>query len=90
MPGPAPRLAALLWALLLALTPAAAAYARPAASARPLGNDRPTGTADGPADVALAVGLTGAAAFATGLWLRSRHRRDGVSDAGGRSDGGDP
>ncbi|MCX4526622.1 MULTISPECIES: hypothetical protein [unclassified Streptomyces] len=64
MPGPAPRLAALLWALLIALAPAAAAWARP------------VGTADGPADVALAVGLTTAAAVATGLWLRSRYRRD--------------
>ncbi|MBT2405279.1 MULTISPECIES: hypothetical protein [unclassified Streptomyces] len=64
MPGPAPRLAALLWALLLAFTPAAVAWARP------------VGTADGPADVTLAFGLTTAAAVATGLWLRSRYRRD--------------
>lgn len=66
MPGPAARLAALLWALLIALTPAATAWA--------LG---PVGTADGPADVALAIGLTSAAAVATALWLRSRYRRDG-------------
>ncbi|MFK0257409.1 hypothetical protein [Streptomyces sp. NPDC090445] len=93
MPGPAPRLAALLWALLIALTPAAAvaaAAARQPAAVRPLGTARPTGTADGPADVALAVGLTGAAAFATGLWLRSRYRRDAASDAGARAEGGDP
>ncbi|MFI8280277.1 hypothetical protein ACIGBH_36300 [Streptomyces sp. NPDC085929] len=64
MPGPAPRVAALLWALLIALTPAAAASARP------------TGSADGPADVALAIGATTTAAVATGLWLRSRYRRE--------------
>ncbi|MCX5012666.1 hypothetical protein OG765_16890 [Streptomyces sp. NBC_00555] len=68
MPGPAARLAALLWALLISLTPAAAAWARP------------VGSADGPADVALAIGLTSAAAVATGLWLRSRYRRDGDTD----------
>ncbi|MEU2392372.1 hypothetical protein [Streptomyces sp. NPDC007369] len=90
MPGPAPRLVALFWALLITLTPAAAAAARPSTSPWPLGTARPTGTADGPADVALAVGLTGAAAFATGLWLRSRYRRDAASDAGGRAEGGDP
>lgn len=72
MPGPAARLAALLWALLISLTPAAAAWARPA------------GSADGPADVALAIGLTSAAAVATGLWLRSRYRRDGDTDGGDR------
>ncbi|MFD9334059.1 hypothetical protein ACFWBF_06525 [Streptomyces sp. NPDC060028] len=46
MPGPAPRFAALLWALLLSFASAAAAVA-------------------------------------TGLWLRSRHRRD-------EDEGGDP
>ncbi|MGW5851490.1 hypothetical protein ACWFQ8_26695 [Streptomyces sp. NPDC055254] len=64
MPGPAARFTALLWALLLTFAPAAAAWARPA------------GSADGPADVALAIGLTAAAAAATGLWLRYRYRRD--------------
>ncbi|MBT2539411.1 hypothetical protein J7E99_01475 [Streptomyces sp. ISL-44] len=72
MPGPAARLAALLWALLISLTPAAAAWARP------------VGSADGPADVALAIGLTSAVAVATGLWLRSRYRRDGDADGGDR------
>ncbi|MFJ7159342.1 hypothetical protein ACIQUQ_30950 [Streptomyces sp. NPDC101118] len=43
---------------------------------------KPVGTADGPADVALALGTTGAAATATGLWLRSRHRRDEGPDRG--------
>ncbi|MEV6577615.1 hypothetical protein AB0M92_05520 [Streptomyces sp. NPDC051582] len=77
MPGPAPRVAALLWALLLTLTPAAAASARP------------TGSADGPADVALAIGATTVAAAATGLWLRSRYRRE--EDPQGRgTEGGDP
>ncbi|MFD3807374.1 hypothetical protein ACFWSF_08645 [Streptomyces sp. NPDC058611] len=76
MPGPAARLAALFWALLLASAPAATAWARP------------VGTADGPGDVALAVGLTTAAAVATGLWLRSRYRRD--EDASGRDENGDP
>ncbi|MFD8292065.1 hypothetical protein [Streptomyces lavendulae] len=77
MPGTAPRLAALLWALLIALTPAAAAWARP------------VGTADGPGDVALAIGVTTAAAVATGLWLRSRYRRDDPEDSGaGHEDGG--
>lgn len=77
MPGTAPRLAALLWALLIALTPAAAAWARP------------VGTADGPGDVALAIGVTTVAAVATGLWLRSRYRRDDPEDSGaGREDGG--
>lgn len=71
MPGPSARLAALLWALLLSLTPAAAAWARP------------VGSADGPADVALAIGLTTAAAVATGLWLRSRYRRDAEADTEG-------
>ncbi|MDJ0384114.1 hypothetical protein [Streptomyces sp. G-G2] len=54
---------ALGWALLLALTPASA-WAKP------------VGTADGPGDVALAIGATSAAAAATGLWLRSRYRRE--------------
>ncbi|MCX4714511.1 hypothetical protein [Streptomyces virginiae] len=70
MPGSAARRAALLRALLIVSVPAAAAWARPA------------GSADSPADVALAVGLTTAAAAATGWWLRSLHRRD--------SDGGEP
>lgn len=78
MPGTAPRLAALLWALLIALTPPAAAWARP------------VGTADGPADVALAVGLTTAAATATGLWLRSRYRREEPEHPGRGGEGGDP
>ncbi|MER7465807.1 hypothetical protein [Streptomyces sp. NPDC097981] len=74
MPGPAPRVAALLWALLIALTPGAAASARP------------TGSADGPADVALAIGATTTAAVATGLWLRSRYRReDGAEGRGAES-----
>ncbi|MBT2452711.1 hypothetical protein J7F03_37865 [Streptomyces sp. ISL-43] len=77
MPGPAPRLAALLWALFIALAPAATAWARP------------VGTADGPADVALAIGVTTTAAAATGLWLRSRYRRDDAQAAEG-TDGGDP
>lgn len=77
MPGPAARLAALLWALLLVSAPAATAWARP------------VGTADGPGDVALAVGLTTAAAVATGLWLRSRYRRDGDA-SGRRGENGDP
>ncbi|AZM90219.1 MULTISPECIES: hypothetical protein [Streptomyces] len=79
MPGTARSLAALCWALLLVLTPAAAAWARP------------VGSADGPADVALAVGLTTAAAVATGLWLRSRYRRDGrgTEHRGGRGGGGE-
>ncbi|MFJ6722602.1 MULTISPECIES: hypothetical protein [unclassified Streptomyces] len=70
MPRPrrGPRFAALVWAVsLVALTPAAA-WARP------------VGSADGPADVALAIGLTTAAAVATGLWLRSRYRRDDPND----------
>ncbi|MFD9301550.1 hypothetical protein ACFWCB_02440 [Streptomyces sp. NPDC060048] len=84
MPGPAPRLAALLWALLLALAPAATAWAGPVGAA-----DGPVGTADGPADVALAVGATATAAFATGVWLRSRYRRDEARAVEG-ADGGDP
>ncbi|MEU6893871.1 hypothetical protein ABZ934_19110 [Streptomyces sp. NPDC046557] len=70
MPGPrrGPRFAALVWAVsLIALTP-------PAASARPVGS------ADGPADVALAIAVTTAAAIATGLWLRSRYHRDDHDD----------
>ncbi|MFF4425136.1 hypothetical protein ACFY04_30915 [Streptomyces sp. NPDC001549] len=70
MPGSAARLATLLWALLIVSAPAAAAWAGPA------------GSADSPADVALAIGLTSAAAAATGWWLRSRYRRG--------TDGGDP
>ncbi|MFE9931318.1 hypothetical protein [Streptomyces sp. NPDC005533] len=70
MPGSAARLTALFWALLIAFAPAAAAWARP------------VGSADGPADVALAIGLTTAAAVATGWWLRSRYRRDGDADGG--------
>ncbi|MFF3863858.1 hypothetical protein [Streptomyces sp. NPDC002209] len=77
MPGPAPRVAALLWALLIALTPAAVASARP------------TGSADGPADVALAIGATTTAAVATGLWLRSRYRREDESERHG-AESGDP
>ncbi|MFJ7270628.1 hypothetical protein ACIQV3_28985 [Streptomyces sp. NPDC099050] len=70
MPGPAPRLAALLWALMIAFAPAAPARASP------------VGTADGPGDVALAIGVTTAAATGTGLWLRSRYRRsDAEADA---------
>ncbi|MFD7558410.1 MULTISPECIES: hypothetical protein [unclassified Streptomyces] len=71
MPGPAARLAALLWALLIVYGPAAPARARP------------VGSAEGPGDVALAVGLTVLAAVATGLWLRSRYRRDGDAEGGG-------
>ncbi|MCX5305195.1 hypothetical protein OG304_17355 [Streptomyces sp. NBC_00160] len=70
MPGSAARLAILLWALLIVSAPAAAAWAGP------------VGSADHPADVALAIGLTSAAAAATGWWLRSRYRRE--------ADGGDP
>ncbi|MBW5483097.1 hypothetical protein [Streptomyces bambusae] len=81
MPGRAvPRAALLLWALFLmaALT---IGTARPARA-------EPVGTADGPADVALAIGATGAAATATGLWLRWRHRRGQSSDGGGDGAGG--
>lgn len=77
MPGPAPRLAALLWALLIASAPATQARASP------------VGTADGPGDVALAVGVTTTAAAATGLWLRSRYRRPDT-DPDGTDSGGDP
>ncbi|MER6201936.1 hypothetical protein ABT234_31770 [Streptomyces sp. NPDC001586] len=70
MPGSAVRLTALLWALLIAFAPAAAAWTRP------------VGSADSPADVALAIGLTSVAAAATGWWLRSRYRRDGGAEAG--------
>ncbi|MEJ8643660.1 hypothetical protein WKI68_24370 [Streptomyces sp. MS1.HAVA.3] len=45
---------------------------------------RPVGSADSPADVALAIGLTTAAAAATGWWLRSRYRRDADTDGGDR------
>ncbi|MFE0580508.1 MULTISPECIES: hypothetical protein [unclassified Streptomyces] len=72
MPGSAARLAALLWALLIAFAPAAVAWARP------------VGSADSPADVALAIGLTSVAALATGLWLRSRYRRGSDTDTGDR------
>ncbi|MFD6984005.1 hypothetical protein ACFWAX_25340 [Streptomyces sp. NPDC059956] len=79
MPGPAPRLAALTWALLIAFAPAAPARASP------------EGTADGPADVSLAIGVTTTAAAATGLWLRSRYRRsDAEADAEAADPGGDP
>ncbi|MET9856765.1 hypothetical protein ABZY57_27975 [Streptomyces sp. NPDC006450] len=79
MPGPAPRVAALLWALLIAFAPATPARASP------------VGTADGPGDVALAIGATTTAAAATGLWLRSRYRRsDADADADGTDHGGDP
>ncbi|EFL16508.1 hypothetical protein [Streptomyces sp. C] len=79
MPGTARSLAALCWTLLLVLTPAAAAWARP------------VGSADGPADVALAIGVTTAAAVATGLWLRYRYRREGTETEhrGRRGEGGD-
>ncbi|MER6523323.1 hypothetical protein ABT246_41895 [Streptomyces sp. NPDC001553] len=77
MPRPAPRLAALLWALLLSTLTPTAAWARP------------VGSADGPADVALAVGVTTAAAVATGLWLRSRYRRDEAEEDRG-AESGDP
>ncbi|MEU6757425.1 hypothetical protein [Streptomyces sp. NPDC046685] len=70
MPGSAPRVAALFWALLIVSAPAAAARARP------------VGTADRPADVALAVAVTSAAAVTTGLWLRSQYRREGDTDGG--------
>ncbi|WCD87699.1 hypothetical protein KPP03845_104099 [Streptomyces xanthophaeus] len=72
MPGPAARLVPLLWALLLVLSPAAPAWARS------------VGSADGPGDIALAIGLTTAAAAVTGLWLRSRYRRKDPAD--GRRD----
>ncbi|MGW7436075.1 hypothetical protein [Streptomyces sp. NPDC054849] len=76
MPGSAARLTALLWALLVAFAPAAAA----AVMARPMGS------ADSPADVVLAIGLTSAAAAATAWWLRSRYRRgaDAEADSGDR------
>lgn len=70
MPGSAARLATLLWALLIVSAPTAAAWGSP------------VGSADSPADVALAVAVTSAAAAATGWWLRSRYRRD--------AEGGDP
>ncbi|MGW7330259.1 hypothetical protein ACWGIU_17040 [Streptomyces sp. NPDC054840] len=79
MPGSAARLATLLpvflRALLIVSAPAAAAPAAAAWAA-------PVGSADSPADVVLAIGLTAAAAAATGWLLRSRVRRD--------CDGGDP
>ncbi|WP_407838397.1 hypothetical protein ACE1OC_21850 [Streptomyces sp. DSM 116496] len=76
MPGPAPRLAALTWALLIAFVPVTPARASP------------VGTADGPGDVALAIGVTTAAATATGLWLRSRYRRS-EAEADGTDHGGE-
>ncbi|MGW1768598.1 hypothetical protein ACWCQL_31725 [Streptomyces sp. NPDC002073] len=83
MPGPAaaPRIAVLAWVFLFAVAPHQAwAGQRPTGkpSQRPHHKPaaRPVGTADGPADVALAIGTTTAAATATGLWLRSRHRRE--------------
>ncbi|GHI88394.1 hypothetical protein Sxan_57580 [Streptomyces xanthophaeus] len=67
----------LLWALLLVLSPAAPAWARS------------VGSADGPGDIALAIGLTTAAAAVTGLWLRSRYRREDPADGRrGRSSAG--
>ncbi|MFE9634369.1 hypothetical protein [Streptomyces sp. NPDC006463] len=84
MSGPAARPAALLWALFVALdilgATAATAWARP------------VGSADGPGDVALAIGLTAVAAVGTGLWLRSHHRRSDHPDGPGtrRVEGGDP
>lgn len=117
MPGPAllpPRLAALLWAPLIVLAPAATAPAATvgpgpvnvgpvdaaALGGAPVGSvtvgavtaparASPVGTADGPAEVALAIGVTTAAAAATGLWLRSRYRREDP-DSVERTDGGDP
>ncbi|MCM1971077.1 MULTISPECIES: hypothetical protein [unclassified Streptomyces] len=77
MPGPAPRLAALTWALLIAFVPVTPARASP------------VGTADGPGDVALAIGVTTAAATATGLWLRSRYRRS-EAEADATDHGGEP
>ncbi|RSS80114.1 hypothetical protein [Streptomyces sp. WAC06614] len=74
MPGRAVSRAALLVGALLLLF-AAAGPARA----------EPVGTADGPGDIALAIGLTTAAAVVTGLWLRSRYRRDDAADR----DGGD-
>ncbi|MFF5448273.1 hypothetical protein [Streptomyces sp. NPDC012888] len=64
------RGAVLAWTLLFAAVPAAVARAGP------------VGTADGPGDVALAIGTTTAAAAATGLWLRARYRRDRDDDEG--------
>ncbi|WP_329196968.1 MULTISPECIES: hypothetical protein [unclassified Streptomyces] len=71
MPGPrrGPRFAAAFaWAVSLVALPPSPAWARP------------VGSADGPADVALAIAVTTAAAIATGLWLRSRYRRDEKDD----------
>ncbi|MFJ3926539.1 hypothetical protein [Streptomyces sp. NPDC090022] len=78
MPGRAVSRAALLGAaLLLTLVPAGPAMAQP------------VGTADGPADVALAIGATTAASVATGLWLRHRYRYRREDAAPGRRKGGD-
>ncbi|MEV8534744.1 hypothetical protein [Streptomyces sp. NPDC051211] len=75
----APRAAAVLWTLLFALAPVPdRAWAKP------------VGTADGPGDVALAIGATTAPAVATGLWLRSRYRRDESPSDGETGPGGDP
>ncbi|MCB5181755.1 hypothetical protein [Streptomyces antimicrobicus] len=75
MPGRAvSRVALLLGALLLLFAAAGPARAEP------------VGTADGPGDVALAIGLTTAAAAVTGLWLRRRYRRDEAAPR----DGGEP
>lgn len=74
MPGSAARLTALLRALLVAFAPTAAAAVM----------TRPVRSADSPADVALAVGLTSTAAAATAWWLRSRYRRDADADGGDR------
>nr|WSX51103.1 hypothetical protein OG409_20520 [Streptomyces sp. NBC_00974] len=93
MPGPAlpPCLAALLWAPLIVLAPAAAAPAATvsAATATAPARASPVGTAEGLGDIALAIGVTTAAAAATGLWLRSRHRREDAEALEG-TEGGDP
>ncbi|MCB5166229.1 hypothetical protein LG634_15475 [Streptomyces bambusae] len=72
---PLRRLTVLAAATAYALAPhtAAAHQQNPPPTQHPR---HPTATADGPADVALAIGTTTAAATATALWLRSRHRRD--------------
>lgn len=91
MPGPAlpPRLVALLWAPLIVLAPAAAAPAATVSAVTAPARASPVGTADGPGEVALAIGVTTSAAAATGLWLRSRYRREGANAVDG-TDGGDP
>ncbi|MGW6685836.1 hypothetical protein [Streptomyces sp. NPDC054961] len=94
MPGPAlpPRLAALLGAPLIALAPAAAAPAATVGAATAPARASPVGTADGPGDVALAIGVTTGAAAATGLWLRSHYRREDAEavEAVEGTDGGEP